>query len=159
MCSLVHPWNNEYKWNCWEVIHCTGILHSLLDFSPFCRKLYDQTGTVLGLVGGGLAKSCLTPVTLWTIALQAPLSRGFPRQDYWIRWAFGCLILKLEWSEKSLKHDKLMTWKMCFKLIYSSVRIFTTVYIRTRTHLTDVCGCVHAYMFASFGCQGFLYKL
>lgn len=52
-----------------------------------------------------------------------------------------------------------MTWKMCFKLIYSSVRIFTTVYIRTRTHLTDVCGCVHAYMFASFGCQGFLYKL
>ena len=39
-----------------------------------------------------------------------------------------------------------MTWKMCFKLIYSSVHIFTTVDIGTRTRLTDVCGCVHAYM-------------
>ena len=52
-----------------------------------------------------------------------------------------------------------MTWKICFKLIYSSVYIFTTVDIRTRTRLMDVCGCVHAYMFVSFGCQDFLYKL
>ena len=71
---------------------------ALLDFSPFYRKLlYNQTGTVLGLVGGGIVtKSCLTPATLWTIALLAPLSRGFPRQDYQSKWLFGCLILKLE---------------------------------------------------------------
>ena len=50
-----------------------------------------------------------------------------------------------------------MTWKMYFKLIYSSVHIFTTVDIRTRTHLMDVCGCVHAYMFVSFGFQGFFF--
>lgn len=37
-----------------------------------------------------------------------------------------------------------MTWKICFKLIYSSVYIFTTVDIRTRTRLTDVwvCACL-----------------
>ena len=34
--------------------------------------------------GGGLvAKSCLTLTTLWTVAHQAPLSVGFPRQEYW----------------------------------------------------------------------------
>ena len=34
--------------------------------------------------GGGLvAKSCLTLVTPWTIACQAPLSMGFSRQEYW----------------------------------------------------------------------------
>ena len=32
--------------------------------------------------GGLLAKSCLTLVTLWTVAWQAPLSVGFPRQEY-----------------------------------------------------------------------------
>ena len=34
--------------------------------------------------GGGLvAKSCPTLATPWTIALQAPLSIGFSRQEYW----------------------------------------------------------------------------
>ena len=34
--------------------------------------------------GGGLvAKSCLTLVTPWTAACQAPLSMGFSRQEYW----------------------------------------------------------------------------
>ena len=34
--------------------------------------------------GGGLvAKSCLTLATPWTVAHQAPLSMGFPRQEYW----------------------------------------------------------------------------
>ena len=34
--------------------------------------------------GGGLvAKWCPSPVTPWTIACQAPLSMGFPRQKYW----------------------------------------------------------------------------
>ena len=34
--------------------------------------------------GGGLvAKSCPTLATPWTIALQAPLSMGFSRQEYW----------------------------------------------------------------------------
>ena len=34
--------------------------------------------------GGGLvAKLCLTLVTPWTVVLQAPLSMGFYRQEYW----------------------------------------------------------------------------
>ena len=34
--------------------------------------------------GGGLVpKSCLTLVTPWTVAQQAPLSMGFSRQEYW----------------------------------------------------------------------------
>ncbi|CAM9750100.1 unnamed protein product [Rangifer tarandus platyrhynchus] len=36
------------------------------------------------LGGGGLvAKSCLTLATPWTVAHQAPLSRGFSRQEHW----------------------------------------------------------------------------
>ena len=36
------------------------------------------------VVGGGLVtKSCLTLVTPWTVACQAPLSIGFFRQEYW----------------------------------------------------------------------------
>ena len=30
-----------------------------------------------------VTKSCLILCDLWTIAFQAPLSLGFPRQDYW----------------------------------------------------------------------------
>ena len=34
--------------------------------------------------GGGLvAKSCPALVTPWTVAHQAPLSMGFPSQQYW----------------------------------------------------------------------------
>ena len=37
-----------------------------------------------GCGGGGLiTKSCLTPATPWTIACQAPLSMGFPRQEFY----------------------------------------------------------------------------
>ena len=40
-------------------------------------------------LGGGLvAKSCLTLVTPWTIACQAPLSMGFSRQEYWRGFSF-----------------------------------------------------------------------
>ena len=30
-----------------------------------------------------VVKSCLTPCDPWTVARQAPLSTGFPRQEYW----------------------------------------------------------------------------
>ena len=33
--------------------------------------------------GGSVAKSCLTLVTPWAAACQAPLSREFSRQEYW----------------------------------------------------------------------------
>ena len=38
----------------------------------------------MGSGDGGLAtKSCLTLVTPWTVACQAPLSMAFSRQEYW----------------------------------------------------------------------------
>ena len=40
------------------------------------------------VVGGLVAKSCLTIVTPWTIACQAPLLREFPRQEYWSQFPF-----------------------------------------------------------------------
>ena len=30
-----------------------------------------------------VAESCLSLVTLWSVARQAPLSMGFSRQEYW----------------------------------------------------------------------------
>ena len=35
------------------------------------------------ICGGLVAKSCLTVVTPWTVAHQAPLSMNFSRQGYW----------------------------------------------------------------------------
>ena len=35
------------------------------------------------LCGGLVSRSCPILVTPWTVAHQAPLSVGFPRQEYW----------------------------------------------------------------------------
>ena len=41
------------------------------------------------LMDGGLVpESCPTLATPWTVALQAPLSMGFPRQKYWSELPF-----------------------------------------------------------------------
>ena len=36
-----------------------------------------------GGAGALISKSCLTLMTPWTVACQAPLSMGFSRQEYW----------------------------------------------------------------------------
>ena len=36
-----------------------------------------------GAGGGFVAKLYLTIATIWTVGHQAPLSMGFPRQEYW----------------------------------------------------------------------------
>ena len=44
---------------------------------------------VIIMCGDGLvAKLCLTLVTPWTAACQAPLSMGFSRQEYWSGLSF-----------------------------------------------------------------------
>ena len=57
---------------------------------------------------------CLTLVTLWTIVLQAPLSMGFSRQEYWsachaflqgifpMQGLNPCLLCLLHWQVGSL---------------------------------------------------------
>ena len=42
-----------------------------------------ESWTIKKTSGGLVAKSCLTPVTSWTVAHQAPLSVRFSRQEYW----------------------------------------------------------------------------
>ena len=47
---------------------------------------------ILKVIGGDLVtKLCLTLVTPWTVACQAPLPMGFPRQKYWSGWQFASL--------------------------------------------------------------------
>ena len=45
--------------------------------------VYLHFSTVVVVGGGLVTKLCLTLVTPWTIAWQAPLSLGFSRQEYW----------------------------------------------------------------------------
>ena len=65
-----------------------AVPHNIWNYSCLTR---DQTPAschwkhqVLTLGGGGLVtKSYPALATLWTVAHQAPLSMGFPRQEYW----------------------------------------------------------------------------
>ena len=47
-------------------------------------------GAFLGKDGGGglVPKLCLPLMTPWTVARQAPLSMGFPRQEFWSELPF-----------------------------------------------------------------------
>ena len=47
-----------------------------------------QHGHLNVIVGGLVTKSCLTLMTPWTLARQAPLSMGFSRPEYWSRLPF-----------------------------------------------------------------------
>ena len=47
-------------------------------FCYFLPGLYDYRSS-----GGLVTKLCLTLAAPWTVAHQAPLSMGFPRQEYW----------------------------------------------------------------------------
>ena len=58
-------------------------------FSLICSKILNLFETVTLLPNGGLvSKSCLTLVTPWTVAHQAPLSMGFSRQEHWSGLSF-----------------------------------------------------------------------
>ena len=49
---------------------------------PVVRYRY-KIWTIKKAGSGLVAKSCLTLVTAWAVAHQAPLSMRFPRQEYW----------------------------------------------------------------------------
>ena len=60
----------------------------ILQCSQYKRALTG--GLNLHSDGGGVlvAKLCLTLLTPWTVAFQAPLSMGFSRQEYWSGFPF-----------------------------------------------------------------------
>ena len=66
--------------------------------------------------GGGLvAKSCLTLVTPWTVAHQAPLSMRFSRQEYWTGLPFpspSYALLSIKHLCRSNRHLRL-SWFNC----------------------------------------------
>ena len=47
------------------------------------ERIMMQYEDCYGRGGGLVAKPCPTRATPWTVACQAPLSMGFPRQEYW----------------------------------------------------------------------------
>ena len=60
------------------------MVSSLLSGTPpicFCLGCPSWQGSLGG--GGLVTKSCPTLVTPWTVAHEAPLALGFPRQEYW----------------------------------------------------------------------------
>ena len=63
-----------FKIKTWSKIYVTRTWLS-------CHMLWLRT--LLLLFGCLVAQSCPTLWTLWTVSSQAPLSMGFPRQEYW----------------------------------------------------------------------------
>ena len=59
------------------------LLFSLSFFSAF--NFYVL---ILRLLVGLVTKLCVTLLTSWTVACQAPLFMGFSRQEYWIELPF-----------------------------------------------------------------------
>ena len=63
-------------------------LHTVLKDVMNSLFLFFPAQDMVVVVVVQFAKSCLTTTTLWTVTLQAPLLRGFPRQGYWNRLPF-----------------------------------------------------------------------
>ena len=63
----------------WEPLDSLSTCLGTDSLTTISRAQTCPVVVVVGLVD----KSCLTLVTPWAIACQAPLSMGFPRQEYW----------------------------------------------------------------------------
>ena len=76
--------SKKWKW-CWK---CWGKIVTLFEGQGLPFKVHRRSIESLkryhGKGGGGLVpKLCPILATPWTVACQAPLSMGFPRQEYW----------------------------------------------------------------------------
>ena len=111
--------------------------------------------------------------TLWTVALQAPLSMGFPRQEYWSGLSFpppgdlpnpgiepasltppalaaGFFTTSTTWTD--LEMIQLRSWRRCPKKIFEFFCLKNFLFIFGSLGL---CCCVWA--FSSCGEQGLLF--
>ena len=65
---------------------------------------------------GFSAESCLTLPTPWTVAHQAPLCVGFPRQEYWSHGHFLCQeIFQTQGSNPGLLHYRQILHQLSYK--------------------------------------------
>ena len=65
----------------WRAARYAGEKPEYVVRSPWKPLISNKVGSGCCVV----AKSCPTP---WTVALQVPLSMGFPRQEYWSEFPF-----------------------------------------------------------------------
>ena len=86
---------------------------------------------IFGGGGGLVAKSYPTLVTPWTVARQAPLSKGFSGQEYWSRLPFSLKQILTEYScsVKSLISNSLMYGRQSLLHITE-----TTIYMKDKNH-------------------------
>ena len=64
-------------------IYSIGLVWVLLVIKSICMNSIYLPYRCVVVVGGLVAKSCLTLATPWTVARQARLSVRFSRQEYW----------------------------------------------------------------------------
>ena len=91
-------WGGGRSWsNMWVRFHLYVPLHipvhrgiSVIRRSPEGQEEFALVYHICSQVNFGcvLSQLCLTLVTPWNVAHQAPLSMGFPRQEYWSELPF-----------------------------------------------------------------------
>ena len=100
---LMNSYVQVFAWTC--AIICLGY-RSILQFSGLVTKLCPIIGTP------------------WTIALQAPLSMGFSRQEYWRGLPFSSpgdlLDPGIKFRSPELQADSLQTELLFTKVYFSS---------------------------------------
>ena len=104
----------SYVWSQGEILSATKDLsvHSWMEFPPSTWLIPEF---VLSNPCGGcfIPKLCPTFATPWTVVRQAPLSMGFPRQEYWSGFQF-------------LLQGIFLTQRSNPSLLYVAGRFFTT---------------------------------
>ena len=97
---------------------------------------------VLDIGFGLVAKSCPILMTSWTVAFQAPLSIGFPRQEYWSGLSFPFLG---DLSDPGIEPTS-PAFQADFLKIYFNWRLITLQYCGGFCHvftwLSHGCACV-----------------
>ena len=85
-CHLI-PWlPDEHQ----DALRCCGELTMVLQDTLNCKREIQLPNTTqtTNFFCCLVAQPCLTLVTPWTVAHQAPLSLGFSRHEYWSRLPF-----------------------------------------------------------------------
>ena len=97
-----------WRWDLWEVVG---------------EMRWWWWGLCHGIGGGLVAKSCLTLVTPWTVARQAPLSMGCTRQESWSGLPFPirrapCKVAVCKPGKKSHQEsNQLAPWSWTFQAL------------------------------------------
>ena len=80
-CAEVDNMNRQYRY---RLVQYVGrYSHVLISFSLSFFLLWTFKFKFKSSQIGLVVKFCLTLMTPWTVAHQAPLSMAFPRQEYW----------------------------------------------------------------------------